>query len=104
LEPLETNALALVLTPALRIDGALKLIPQCVFLITPIGINAIGLFAKFRAVIDHHVRLARAPTEAQVPLWRSIAIKFNARSALRAFQRRERYKIIFKVQGPMLSL
>jgi hypothetical protein len=78
--------------------------PQRLLFIVPIGVNAIGLFAKLRAVIDHHVRFARAPAKAQVPLRRVIAIEINARPASRAFQRRERYRIIFNIQGAMLSL
>jgi hypothetical protein len=70
----------------------------------PIGIDAVGLRAKFRAVIDQHVGSARPPAEAEVPLWRPIAIEINARPALRALQRRQTYKIIVNVQGAMLSL
>lgn len=68
------------------------------------GIDAIGLLAKFRAVIDQHVGLARPPAEAQIPLWRAIAIEINACPASRALQRRERYKIMFNVQGATFSL
>jgi hypothetical protein len=90
--------------PERRIDAALQLIAQRVFVILPMGIDAIGLRAKFRAVIDQHIGLARPPAETQVPLWRAIAVEINARPASRALERRERYKIMFNVQGATFSL